>query len=193
MAGARAVRRRRSGLRDLLLNISPRADGTIPQEQQDVLLAIGQSLAVNGEAIYYSRPWIKYGEGPVANAAAAAMVKIRAAGNFAGRLNGQNLGGDGVGGGGISHNGYTPKDIRFTTRGDTMYATVMKWPGDQPVTITSLASSQPLRGKVERVELLGHAGNLSFTQTGGGLSVTFPAEKPCDFVYALKISGLKLT
>jgi alpha-L-fucosidase len=175
-----------------LLNISPRADGTIPQEQQDVLLAIGKWLEVNGEAIYYTRPWIKFGEGPVADAAAAAMVKIRAAGNFAGRINGQNMGGDGVGGGGLSRNGYTPKDIRFTTHGDTLYATVMNWPGDELVTITSLATGQPMQGKVGKVELLGHDGALEFTQDATGLKVKFPAEKPCDFCYALKISGLKI-
>ena len=53
---------------NLLLNISPKADGTIPQEQQDVLLAIGKWLEVNGEAIYDTRPWTKFGEGPVADA-----------------------------------------------------------------------------------------------------------------------------
>jgi alpha-L-fucosidase len=120
------------------------------------------------------------------------MVKIRAAGGFAERLNGQNLGGDGVSGGGISRNGYTPRDIRFTTRGDTLYATVMSWPGDEPVAIFSLASSQPIKGKVEKVELLGHDGALQFTRGAEGLKVTFPTEKPCDFCYALKISGLKL-
>ncbi len=67
----------------------------------------------------------------MADAAAAAMVKIRAKGDFAGRINGQNLGGAGVSGGGISRNGYTAKDIRFTTRGDTLYATVMNWPGER--------------------------------------------------------------
>jgi len=174
-----------------LLNISPRADGTIPQEQQDVLLAIGKWLEVNGEAIYYTRPWIKFGEGPVADAAAAAMVKIRAAG-FAGRLNGQNLGGEGVGGGGISRTGYTSKDIRFTTHGHILYATVMNWPGDEPVTITSLASGQPVAGKIDKVELLGRDQALQFTRDAEGLKVRFPAEKPCDFAYALKITGLEL-
>jgi alpha-L-fucosidase len=177
---------------NLLLNVSPKADGTIPQEQQDVLLAIGKWLEVNGEAIYDTRPWTKYGEGPVADLAAAAMVKIRAAG-FAGRINGQNQGGTGVGGGGISRNGYKPQDIRFTTTGDTLYATVMNWPGDQAVTITSLAGGKPVQGKVAQVELLGHAGNLPFTQDAEGLKVRFPAEKPCDYAYALRISGLKLT
>jgi len=178
-----------------LLNISPMADGTIPQEQQDVLLGIGKWLEVNGEAIYSTRPWVKFGEGPVADADAAAMVKIRAAGNFAGRTNGQNMGGDGVGGGGVSRNGYKSSDIRFTKHGDTLYATVMNWPGDQVVSITSLASgSKDLpAGKIEKVELLGRAGDLTFTQDAEGLKVKFPAEKPCDFAYVLKITGLRLS
>jgi alpha-L-fucosidase len=175
---------------NFLLNVSPKADGTIPQEQQDVLLAVGKWLAVNGEAIYDTRPWTKYGEGPVADAAAAAMVQMRAAG-FAGRINGQNQGGAGVSGGGISRNGYKPQDIRFTTHGDTLYAIVMNWPGDQPVAIASLAGGKPAPGKVVAVELLGHPGPLQFSQDAEGLKVKFPAEKPCDFVYALKITGLK--
>ncbi|MGA2583729.1 MAG: alpha-L-fucosidase [Tepidisphaeraceae bacterium] len=176
---------------NLLLNISPKADGTIPQEQQDVLLAIGKWLHVNGEAIYSSRPWIKYGEGPTADAAAETMVKARAAG-FAGRTNGQNMGGTLVSGGGLPRHGYTPQDIRFTTHGDTLYAIVMSWPADGQALITSLATDKPIDGKVEKVEMLGHSGDLQFTQDAQGLKVTFPAEKPCDYAYVLKISGLKL-
>jgi alpha-L-fucosidase len=175
---------------NLLLNISPRADGTIPQEQQDVLLAIGAWLNVNGEAIYYTRPWTKYGEGPAADSAAVAMVAARAKG-FAGRLNGQNQGNTAVAGGGLPRKGYTRQDIRFTTHGDVLYATVMKWP-DSEATITSLAEGKAPAGKIKKVELLGHAGTLKFNQDGAGLHVQFPADKPCDYAYVLKITGLKL-
>ena len=175
---------------NLLLNISPRADGTIPQEQQDILLGIGKWLDVNGEAIYGSRPWVKYGEGPAAEAAAQTMTQIRAAG-FAGRTNEKNLGGPLVAGGGVPRKGYTAHDFRFTTRGDTLYALGMAWPGASAV-VTSLASGNAGPGKVQRVELLGHAGALQFTQDAGGLKVTLPTERPCDYAYTLKITGLSL-
>jgi alpha-L-fucosidase len=175
---------------NLLLNISPKADGTIPQDQQDVLLAIGRWLDVNGEAIYGTRPWAaRYGEGPAADAAAACMAALRGAG-FAGRTNEKNLGDDKVGGGGVPKHGYTPADVRFTTHGDTLYAIVMAWPG-QTATIASLAAGKG-PGTVGAVELLGHAGPLQFKQDGDGLKVTFPADKPCDFAYTLKVTGLKL-
>jgi alpha-L-fucosidase len=173
---------------NLLLNISPRADGTIPDEQQAVLLAIGRWLDVNGEGIYKTRPWTHYGEGPAADEAAACMVAARAKG-FAGRTNGQNMGDANVGGGGMPRHGYTPQDLRFTTRGNTLYVFVMSWP-ETEVVVTSLAQGKA--GKAARVEMLGHAGPLAFTQTADGLHVTMPKEKPCDFAYALKISGLTL-
>jgi alpha-L-fucosidase len=147
-----------------LLNISPKADGTIPQEQQDRLLAIGKWLDVNGEAIYGTRPWTRYGEGPYYDVPTA----------------------DGRGADDPPSESFTAKEIRFTTKGDALYAIVMDWPPDGQAVIKSLGDQ-----KIEKIELLGHQGNLAFTQDAEGLKVKFPVEKPCDFTYALKITGLK--
>lgn len=172
---------------NLLLNISPRADGTIPQEQQDILLGIGKWLDVNGEAIYGTRPWIKYGEGPAADAAAATMKLARDSG-FAGKANEKNIGGPLVGGGGQPRKGYTAQDIRFTKKGNTLYAIVMAWPKMQTM-IASLSTGN-VKGRVNKIELLGNNGTLKFSQDKDGLKIFMPANKPCDYAYALKISGL---
>jgi alpha-L-fucosidase len=68
----------------------------------------------------------------------------------------------------------------------------MAWPQDQAV-ITSLATGQGVQGKVEKVQLLGTDSDLVFTQDCEGLKIKFPVEKPCDYAYALKITGLKLS
>ncbi|MGA3181892.1 MAG: alpha-L-fucosidase, partial [Verrucomicrobiota bacterium] len=135
----------------LLLNISPKADGTIPDNQQQLLLNIGKWLEVNGDAIYATRPWTKFGEGP----------------------------------------GAARQTYRFTTKGGTLYAIALGWPGGQ-ATVASLATGAPGVDKITSVELLGHNGALEFTQDAEGLKVNMPADKPCDYAYALKIAGLKL-
>jgi alpha-L-fucosidase len=131
-------------------------NGTIGDDYRRLLLDAGKWLRINGEAIYATRPWTRFGEGNSLN----------------------------------NNPRYTSQDIRFTTKGETLYAIFLAWPGTEGV-VTSLADGQS-PGKVTKVELLGHAGNIEFKQDAAGLKVAFPAERPCDFAYALKITGLKL-
>ena len=146
----------------LLLNIGPRADGTIPEQDSEILLAIGRWLAVNGEAIYESRPWKIYGEGP---------TQI-AEGNFS---DGQRA-------------PFTSEDIRFTTRGETLYAIVLAWPESGSVLIKSLAEGVDLYPQtIEHVELLGGEQSVSWARIPAGLLVEFPEEKAREYPCVLKI------
>ncbi|MBN1579068.1 MAG: alpha-L-fucosidase [Anaerolineae bacterium] len=141
---------------NLLLNIGPRSDGTIPQRAQDILLGLGQWLELNGEAIYGTRPWSSYGEGPT-GIPKAFREREQAA--------------------------YTAQDVRFTTKGDTLYAIFFGWPEKQAV-IESLGSHA---AKVDGVSMIGFDGELTWSQDAQGLKVTMPAQKPCDHAYTLKL------
>lgn len=142
----------------LLLNVGPKADGTIPEPEQKMLREIGAWLRANGEAIYETRPFSVFGEGP---------TKV-----VEGPFND------------TKRKKFTGKDIRFTRKGDTIYAIALAWPGQQ-MNIGTLASNSKA---VRSVELLGHTSPLSFTQTAKGLDVKLPAGLPKDqYAYAFRI------
>ena len=146
---------------NLLLNVGPRPDGTIPDEVTSLLLGVGDWLRINGEAIYGTRHWRTYGEGQ------AKMV----AGHMTERENAP----------------LTAKDIRFTTKGNVLYAICPQWPGEQ-VIIRSLGTHSTVSvDTISQISMLGSQETLSWSQDGDGLRVTTPSQKPCQHAYTFKI------
>ncbi|RXK55894.1 hypothetical protein ESB00_08445 [Oleiharenicola lentus] len=145
---------------NLLLNIGLKPDGTIPDNQRQTLVGVGRWLKLNGEAIYGTRPWKVYGEGPT-------QVK-------AGHFN-------------EPKSAYTAQDIRFTRKGDTLYAILLGWPGnDAEAAISSLRAGETAR-PVTSVEMLATSEKLAFRQTEGALRVILPRAQEGEHAYVLRI------
>jgi alpha-L-fucosidase len=143
---------------NLMLNIPVKGDGAIDSDERAFLEAIATWIPKHGEAIYGTRPFVVFGEGP------PDIVT--------GRFNEQ------------SQRAYTAEDIRFTTKGDTLYAFAMAWPTTGKLTIKTLARGATAFPKpVQRVDLIG-AGRLTFTQDAAGLTVTLPPTAPNPYAYA---------
>jgi alpha-L-fucosidase len=151
---------------NLLLNIPVRGNGTIDSEERAVVEEVAAWMQVNSEAIYSTRPWKVFGEGP-----AMESVKALSAKGF----------NEGKG------KPFEAADIRFTAKGKTLYAIMLGWPEDKTALVKTLAANDQA-GKVSRVSLLGNDG-LNFQQTAEGLKVQLPEQPPCKNAFVLKIEG----
>jgi alpha-L-fucosidase len=151
---------------NLMLSIPVKGDGTIDDDEVKILEGLASWITPNGEGIYATRPWQVYGEGPSTTAVSR--------GRF---------------GGAQDVRPYTSEDVRYTTKGDTLYAFVMGWPANGKLTLKSLATGSAQYPKdVAKVEMLGSREAITFTRDGSGLVVNFPQTKPNEYAYALKIT-----
>jgi len=151
---------------NLLLNVVQRPDGSLDPEVEQMLEELAKWNAIFGEAIFGTRPWLVYGE---------SNIKVNS------RRSGEDF-------------KYNAKEIRFTTKGSTLYAFTLGWPEDRKITIRSLA--KPVGSdinRIERISLLGYDGKLDWQQTAEGLTVTLPEQKVSEHTAALKITGSALT
>jgi alpha-L-fucosidase len=145
---------------NLLVNIGPRSDGTIPEEVQSRLREIGSWLKGNGEAIYGTRAWTKFGEGPTTVVEGAFHD--------------------------TESEPFTSQDFRFTTKGNFLYAIELAWPESGEAVIHSLDPSGLGNSKITAVSLLGFAEALDYEQKSDGVHIHLPAHPLGKFAYAFK-------
>lgn len=151
---------------NLLLNIPLPASGQPDLEEMNVVEAITGWMAVNSEAIHGTRPWKTFGAGP--------SLETRAESTAFNESKRKDMSAD---------------DVRFTTKGSTLYAFLMGWPEYQAV-VKPLALNTELRvGKIQNVELVGYDAKLEWTQDNIGLKVVMPDKKPSDYAVALRVTG----
>ena len=144
---------------NLLLSIPLRADGTYDEKESKVLDDLEAWMTVNGESIFGTRPWVRFGEGPVAEQ----DIKLNAQGFNDGQFAKMDA-----------------RDIRFNQTSKYLYVTAMGWPESGQIIIKSLAKgNKEFKKSISNVYLLGH-GKLKVRQTAEGLVVKLP--NPCNAI-----------
>jgi alpha-L-fucosidase len=143
----------------LLLNVGPKASGEFPEQAKALLAGIGRWLRTNGEAIYGTTPWLTFGEGPTQTTKGGHFMEEQAV-------------------------AYTPQDIRFTAKGEALYAICLGWP-EAPFLIESFKFLYP--GEVTAVSLLGSDASVNWSLTREGLRIVPPADPPGENAFVFKI------
>jgi alpha-L-fucosidase len=153
---------------NLCLNVPVRGDGTIDEEERNIVSEIGRWMEKNSEAIYDTRPWKIFGEGPALENTAPLSAQ------------GFNEG---------KSKPFTASDYRFTTKGNVLYVVGLGWPDNGKALIKSLSLGNVLRTEsINRIEFLG-GDELKFSRNEAGLEVILPDNMPeLNYAYGLKIS-----
>jgi alpha-L-fucosidase len=148
---------------NLLLNIPLPGHGEPDSDEMAFLSELVDWQQINAEAIKGTRPWKIYGEGPSTQAKPIAPYELA-------KLK------------------FDHTDIRFTTKGETLYAIALGWPPDGKLLIASLASnSEHYPRPIGKIDLLGSKFDLKWKQGTQGLEVDLPDAPPCKYAVALKI------
>ena len=151
---------------NLLINVVQTPEGDLEPDMLKILEEIGIWTSANGEGIYGSRPWTIYGEKPSGK-------PVKKLGQFD-----ENF-------------GYSSKDIRFTTKGATLYAWCLGKP-EEDIMIRSLAkSSKPITNPVSSVSMVGSKEKISWKQNAEGLLIKKPSTMPSWQVIGFKIEFRK--
>lgn len=150
----------------LLLNITPKANGEIPGPVRERLLEMGDWLNTNGEAIYGTRPWVIFGEGP---------TEITE-GHLSEHQNAD----------------HSAKDIRYTTKGNDLYAIVLDWPGERMIFPALGTGSKHYPAEIGQVKLLGSETKLKWERKDEGLVIDLgPKPEKLDHAYVFKIGKFR--
>jgi alpha-L-fucosidase len=155
---------------NLLLNVPLRGDGTPDADEIAIIEGIADWMQINQEAIHGTRPWKVMGEGPQMAATEASS--------------GSNFNEDKV-------KPFTAEDVRFTTKGATLYAIVMGAP-KSTVAIKSLGTAAKLlEGAIDNVTLLGSDKKLTWSQSADALTIDAPKSVPNGIAVVFKITPHK--
>jgi len=154
---------------NLMLNFPLPNNGMLDDRELKILSAITDWMNVNGEAIFSTRPWNISGQtaAPVSSAQDAMFNEGK-------------------------RKALTADDVRFTTKGSTLYAFVMGWPEKEAIISPLGTGSKYAQGRIENVELLGYSGKLRWTRDQSGLRIQLPEQKPSEHAVAFKITGRDL-